>query len=161
MSSTDVGADGMAVAVGRIPSGVGILTARHHTESTGMLASWFQQAAFEPLMVSVAVKSGRPIGEMIENSAGFVINVVGKDDGGLMKHFGKGFAPGEKAFDGLAVEEGECGISLRDALSVVECTLSACVEAGDHTLFVGKVVAGRGDVSGEPFVHVRKSGRGY
>ncbi|MBC8108463.1 MAG: hypothetical protein H7Z14_17895, partial [Anaerolineae bacterium] len=35
-------------ALGRIPSGVFVLTAAHAGERMAMLASWVQQAAFEP-----------------------------------------------------------------------------------------------------------------
>ena len=49
---------GLAAALGRILSGVSVLTGRG-TQATGMLTSWVQQCAFEPPSVSVAVKQGR------------------------------------------------------------------------------------------------------
>jgi hypothetical protein len=51
--------DDWARALGRIPSGLFILTARFEDQSTGMLASWVQQVSFDPPLVSVAVKKGR------------------------------------------------------------------------------------------------------
>src|SRR5918999_987649 len=42
-------------ALGRVPSGVFILTAAHNGESAAMMASWVQQAAFDPPAVSIAM----------------------------------------------------------------------------------------------------------
>ena len=45
MISTEI-----APVLGRIPSGIFILTIRHADQETGMLASWVMQAGFEPLV---------------------------------------------------------------------------------------------------------------
>ncbi len=50
--STNVASDALAAAVAKIPSGLAVLTATHKGRSTGMLASWVQQASFEPLMLT-------------------------------------------------------------------------------------------------------------
>ena len=42
-------------ALGRLPSGVFIMSARHGGESIAMMVSWVQQAAFDPPALSVAV----------------------------------------------------------------------------------------------------------
>ena len=75
--------------LGRLPSGIYILTVGEGNDSTGMLASWVQQAAFEPPMVSVALKRGRHISERIEAGEPFVLNVVGEGHKSLLKHFAK------------------------------------------------------------------------
>ena len=48
----------LAAAVGRIPSGLFVVTVRNGDRETGLLASWVQQCSFEPFQVSVAVKAG-------------------------------------------------------------------------------------------------------
>ena len=77
-----------ANAVAKIPSGVAVLTAADAGTSTGMLASWMQQAAFEPLMVTVCVKAGRPIETLVAASRSFVLNVLGENPTDMFKHFG-------------------------------------------------------------------------
>ena len=42
----------LAAALGRVPSGLYILTARHGDAETGMLVSWVQQCSFAPPLVS-------------------------------------------------------------------------------------------------------------
>jgi flavin reductase (DIM6/NTAB) family NADH-FMN oxidoreductase RutF len=56
MSDTD---KPWAAALGRIPSGLFILTARRGTLETGMLASWVQQCSFDPPLVMAAIRRGR------------------------------------------------------------------------------------------------------
>ena len=52
--------DPIAAVLGRTPSGIFVLTARAADgRETGMLASWVQQASFEPPMVTVAVNRKR------------------------------------------------------------------------------------------------------
>jgi flavin reductase (DIM6/NTAB) family NADH-FMN oxidoreductase RutF len=72
-------------AIGRIPSGVFILSAAHNDQATAMMASWVQQAAFDPPAVSVAIGKGRPIGEMIRASGKLALSIVPEGDTSLMK----------------------------------------------------------------------------
>ena len=80
--------------LGRVPSGVFILTIGTGARSTGMLTSWVMQAAFEPPMVSVAVKLGRYVCDWLTAGEPFVLNLVGESQKQFLKHFGKGFEPG-------------------------------------------------------------------
>src|SRR5215471_16598058 len=90
-------------ALGKIPSGVGILTAKNGSQETGMLASWFQQVAFNPPMVLVSVNKARPILELITTSKRFTLNLFHTNQKDLFAHFGKGFEKGQDAFTGVTV----------------------------------------------------------
>src|SRR5687768_13076480 len=68
------GLSGLGQALGRVPSGLYILTARHDGKATGMLASWVQQAGFDPPMVTVAVNRDRYVGDWITRSGRFALN---------------------------------------------------------------------------------------
>ena len=87
--------------LGQIPSGIFILSIGTGPRATGMLASWVMQAGFEPPMVSVAVKLGRYVCDWLTEGQPFVFNVVGEGQKDLLRHFAKGFEPGEPAFEGL------------------------------------------------------------
>lgn len=150
-----------AKAVGRIPSGVFILTARSGPRRTGMLASWVQQTSFEPLTISVAVRKGRPIEKLIDESNHFVLNQVGTDATAMFRHFGKGFEPTQDAFSGLSIRETPAGIALADGIGVLSCRVHARHEIGDHWLYIGQVIDGESDESKQPYVHVRKNGLNY
>src|SRR3954463_16491360 len=81
----------LAAAVGRIPSGLFVVTARNGSAETGMLASWVQQCSFEPLQVSVAIRPGRPLVAWLTPGAAFTVNVLERGQTDLLVHFGKGF----------------------------------------------------------------------
>ena len=94
----------LAAALGRVASGVFVLTVRHARAETGMLASWVQQCAFEPPHVSVAIKRTRPIIDWLKPVASFILNVVEREQKNMISHFGHGFPLGEPAFDGIQIE---------------------------------------------------------
>ncbi|GMV98126.1 MAG: flavin reductase [Phycisphaerae bacterium] len=149
-------------SLGLIPSGCFVLTARAGERATGMLASWVQQAGFEPPAVSVAVRSGRPVQQLIEASGRFVLNLVPEERGPMFKHFGKGFAAGEPAFTGLAVREIPEGVVVEACAAYLACRLMNHVDSGDHRIYLGEVVAGgtlRSDP--RPYVHIRADGLKY
>ena len=151
------------MALGRVPSGLYILTASREGRETGMLVSWVQQCAFDPPLVCLALKRGREVLGWLEPGSAFTLNLIGEGQTNFLSHFGKGFGLDQPAFAGLNVErrEGEAPI-LTDALGYLLCRVQASYPAGDHDLFVAGVGGGRllqGE--GKPMVHVRKNGLRY
>lgn len=152
----------IALALGRIPSGIFILTAAHAGEQTGMLASWVMQAGFDPPTLSVAVARKRYLAEWLSQGAAFGLSIVGHNDRALLKHFGRGFEQGQNAFEGLALEHGPSGTPLlADALATLECRPTGHLDTGDHRLFVAEILWGRVQEGVEPLVHLRRNGLGY
>lgn len=149
--------------LGRVPSGIFILTIGTGSRATGMLASWVMQAGFEPPTVSVAVKLGRYVCDWLTAGEPFVLNLVGESQKEFLKHFGKGFAPDEPAFEGLNVTHCARGVPvLSDAIGHMECEPIGHVDSGDHRVFLAKVVRGKmNEKDGKPMVHVRTSGARY
>jgi flavin reductase (DIM6/NTAB) family NADH-FMN oxidoreductase RutF len=149
--------------LGRIPSGLFVLTVGTGPRATGMLSSWVMQAGFEPPMVSVAVKLGRFICDWLSEGQPFVLNLLGQSQTPLMKHFSKGFEPGEPAFEGLDVTHCARGVPiLKDAIGHVECEPVRHVDSGDHRIFLANVVRGKlRDAQVKPRVHIRRTGATY
>ncbi len=149
--------------LGRVPSGLYILTVGSGQRATGMLASWVMQAGFQPPMVSVAIKQGRYVGDWITSGQPFVLNVLGEKQTALMKHFAGGFEPDQPAFEGLAIKHCPRGVPiLSDALGHLECEPVSHIDSGDHRIFLANVVRGKLlDEAAKPLVHVRKSGSTY
>jgi flavin reductase (DIM6/NTAB) family NADH-FMN oxidoreductase RutF len=154
--------DALAAALGRIPSGLFILTVRHGDRETGMLASWVQQCSFDPPRLTVAVRKGRYVLDWLTDGAAFVLNVVPEHGKALIAHFGKGFGPGEAAFDGLELGRTADGTPvLPTAHAYLACRVRERFDVGDHVLVVGGVEAGAVLNPGSPAVHVRKNGLRY
>jgi flavin reductase (DIM6/NTAB) family NADH-FMN oxidoreductase RutF len=152
----------LAGALGRVPSGLFIVTARNGSAETGMLASWVQQCSFDPPQISLALKRGRYVGDWLTPGATFTVNVLEANQSEMIAHFGKGFSLGQPAFEGLEIERpGGTPPVLAEALAYLECRVTGRCSAGDHELIVGEVVNGRVLNEGQPMVHVRKSGMHY
>lgn len=149
-------------ALGRIPSGVFILTAGTGDRATGMLASWVMQAGFEPPTISVAVKLGRYVGDWLTSGEPFVLNILGESQSQLMKHFAHGFEPNAPAFEGVEVRPCGRGVPvLASAIGHLECEPTSHVDSEDHRIFLARVVRGAFSGDGTPMVHIRKSGARY
>jgi len=148
-------------AVGRILSGCSVLTAEHDGRSNGILVSWVQQAAFEPLSVTVCLKHRRPVVEIIDASQKFLLNVIGEESADLLKHFAKGFSSEEDAFAGLGVRDTGFGPLVESCIAHIGCNVVNKVTVGDHYLYVGEVAAGGYVENARPFVHVRRDGLSY
>lgn len=151
-----------ASAVGKITSGLFIVTACAGNRKEGFLGSWIQQASFSPLMLSLAMRPGRPCYDLIRETGRLCVNVVGQKNGGMMKPF---WSPVEGAdpFAGLEWSLSERGnVVLGSALAVLECELRSSHAPGDHELLFVEVVDGKVlQAEDKPLAHVRKSGAGY
>jgi flavin reductase (DIM6/NTAB) family NADH-FMN oxidoreductase RutF len=151
--------EAIGAAIGRIPSGVFVVTARRGTTNIGMMGSWIAQAGFEPPTVSVAIHPEREIYQAIKESGAFCINVLSNENMDLMRAFSK-YSP--EQFEGLDIEETPCGVVLKSAIAVVQCKLKGVCDISEHHIFIGEVVDGAYlDHEQSPMIHLRKSGFNY
>lgn len=149
-------------ALGKIPSGVGVLTAKSGDLESAMLASWFQQVAFEPPTIAVAVNKSRPILELIGSSKSFTLSLFHTNQKDLFAHFAKGFEPGQDPFQGVRVTRDSIGGAiLADGMSYLACEIAGELDAGDHKVLLGRVVKGGILNDGHSMVHTRKNGFHY
>lgn len=153
--------ESIGVAIGKIASGCFVLTTRHRNVSHGLLVSWVQQASFQPPMITVCIKQGRPAVDLVRGSGRFVLNVIGSDPAPLFKHFAKGFAAEEDSFAGISVEDSEFGPVITSCVAHLGCTLRQWIEAGDHDIAVAEVITGAVRTADRPYSHVRKNGFSY
>ena len=154
-----------AGAVGHIPSGLFIVAVTDSTNGhiDGYLASWVQQVSFDPLIVALAIKPGRPAYDLIKSGKTFGINVVGDHDKSYLKHFWKGYDPANNPFKELPYEVGQNGgVLLKQAKSTIECQLLETTKPGDHEVIFAKVISSYLHAEeSKPLTHVRKSGADY
>ena len=156
----------LAPVLGRVPSGVFILVAGDgNGRTTGLLASWIQQASFEPPQVTIAVNKSRYLIDWLTPGAPVSINQIPKGDTTLFRQFSKGFEPDADAFSGMDLMEGSTGLPLlKSSMASMEGVISGRMDAGDHVIFLvtlTNAVAHRDVSEFDPFVHVRKNGLGY
>lgn len=134
-----VDADAFRGALRRFASGVTVVTVAQNGESHGMTASSFASVSLDPPLILVCLDKASRTRALILEKGSFAVNILGDDQEEVSRSFSR---TGTKPFDRLPHRTGEKGDPvLTDAIASIECTLDQMVEAGDHDIFVGEVVA--------------------
>ena len=146
-------------ALGRIASGLFVVTAKCEDKEDAVLASWVNQCAFDPPAVTIALATLRQARLLVEGAGAFIVNVLPKDDMALLKYFSR---PPEDIFKGVMTRKGLEDIRiLIGAVAYLECEVVQSMQVGDHVLYVGEIVGGKTLKGGDPYIHVRDNGFNY
>lgn len=118
-----------------------------------------------PLSASTRQVPVRGVAKMQVNGNAFNLNILKEGaDGPVVKALLKPFGPGEDRFGAVEHHRSETSgcVVLDAAASVLECTVSSRMDAGDHYIVYGTVQAGKVvDPKAVSAVHHRKSGDSY
>ncbi len=126
-------------AMSRLAAGVSIVTSLGPDgEPRGLTATAVCSVSLAPPLVLASLSNDSATGAAVAATGAFVLNFLGRGEEELARRFAD--ATIEK-FVGIEWEHGSTGCpTIPEALAVCECTLERAVPAGDHTLFVGRVV---------------------
>jgi len=121
--------------------GIYLISIRIDEADNAMIASWVAQCSHEPPLVSVAIRNNRLSCAQISHAGGFSIGVLPRQDLELIKQFK--IPDWHRKFDGLTCRRSPQGALFpEDVIGYLDCTLENTLATGDHTLFIGRVVAG-------------------
>ena len=154
----------LALALGRLPCGLFIVSAQGSAGPVGFLGSLLTQVGFEPPTLCVAVGKERPHLVAIRDSGRFAVSVIDAESTSLLTPF---FRPpadsdGTTPFDELATATTSHGSTvLSDALAWIDCRVIAEQETGDHVVVFGVAEEGTLLRAGDPKVHLRRNGLSY
>ena len=155
-----------AAAVGHIPSGLFIVCAPDTERKgtwDGFLASWVQQVSFDPLLISICIKEGRPCAEQILKGGRFSINILGDTHKNILKHFWSGYDPEKNPFEQIEHKTGEEGeLFLQDSRSTLVCQKTSSSQPGDHHVVIAEVLKSIiNEKDSTSIAHTRPSGLNY
>jgi flavin reductase (DIM6/NTAB) family NADH-FMN oxidoreductase RutF len=154
--------DVVGKALGKVVSGLYVVTYKNGENIGGFTASFMVQVAFDPPLIAMSVKKGRESYEMITGAGAFAVNIMTKETMKLVGFFAKPRPEGENGLGDINHEEKSLGIPvLTDSLAYLECKVYSTTEAGDHVIILGEVVNGEMLREGEPATHIRKNGFNY
>jgi len=152
----------LARALGRIPSGVYVVSAQRSGAPIGFIGSLVQQVAFEPPTVVLAVGRDREQLADLRTTGRFALSIVGEGDQALMGPFLKRLPDGASPFDGLELERTRTGLTvLVRALAWLDCRIAGERPTGDHVVIFGEVEEARLAREGDPRTHLRRNGLTY
>ncbi|MFD3700865.1 flavin reductase family protein [Streptomyces sp. NPDC058646] len=114
-----------------------------------MTANAFSSVSLAPPTILCSIAHSAVMHKALSSSRSFGISILGADQEELARHFAdKKRVLGHGQFDGVDWQPGEHTRAplLSGALAWLECERTAAHDSGDHTLFIGTVLAGgRGD----------------
>ncbi len=131
--------DYFAEAFDCIAYGSAIVTAKAGCRSSSLHTTWIQRAGEDPPMVSVAVKKGQPIVDVIDSAGLFGINIIGEQMEAAIENISKCRAQGENALAGLWTCDWGGAIRIGDCIAYLSATVYGKYDAGDHWIYVGEV----------------------
>jgi flavin reductase (DIM6/NTAB) family NADH-FMN oxidoreductase RutF len=128
--------------LGRFASGVTVVTTRDAAGADhGMTVSAFCSLSLEPPLVLMCVERHASMHDMLLTASDFVVNILAEGQELVARRFAEHT---EDRFDGIGYARGVTGSAiLTDVLAYIECAMTDRHAGGDHTIFVGEVVAGQ------------------
>jgi flavin reductase (DIM6/NTAB) family NADH-FMN oxidoreductase RutF len=142
-------------AFSRFATGVTVVTFRlEDGRRLGITANSFASVSLDPPLVSWNYRRDSPHLDAVVGCKHFLVHVLGAGQVDLSQRMSH---PAEDKFAGLSLEDGLGGTPrIPGSLATFECELWRTVEAGDHVIFLGKVVRYE-HTEGEPLVFVNGS----
>ena len=139
--------------LGHFATGVTVVTTCDgDARPTGFTASAFTSVSLDPPLVLVCVDhKSQTYPQLLERGL-FAINILTSNQQSVSRKFA---STRLDKFDGVPFRVSPLGLPLIDgALAHIECTTIHTYQAGDHTIFVGRVEQAHVD-PGEPLLYYR------
>lgn len=138
---------------GHFATGVVVITAQDAEGiPAGMTANSFASASLSPPLMSVNVDHSADMHAVMTQADRFAINILGSGQEAISRRFAGTLSRG---FEGIGYRLDEKDFILLDGvLATIACESHAAFEAGDHTVFIGRIVGG-GVAPGRPLLYYR------
>ena len=129
-------------ACGRFATGVTVATVLDSQGVPhGLTVSSFTSVSLSPPLVSICLGHAVSLIDTFRASNVFGINILADYQRDLSERFSR---KGHDRFQGVAWTPGETGVPLIDgALAAIECRVEQRIPAGDHDIFVARMLASR------------------
>jgi flavin reductase (DIM6/NTAB) family NADH-FMN oxidoreductase RutF len=157
--------DPIVEALESMPYGLYIIGSHGSDNINGMMADWVMQVSFNPRLVAVSLERNSTTLRNLRETGYFTVNMLAADQRALAVKFcqprqaSKIAGRSEQAsaviydkFDGVPYRMGDltdCPV-LDEGLAYLQCQVHELVDAGDHTLALGRVLDGGVLREGEP-----------
>jgi flavin reductase (DIM6/NTAB) family NADH-FMN oxidoreductase RutF len=139
--------------LGRFASGVTVVTATDAAGvDHGMTVSAFCSLSLEPPLVLACVDHAASMHPVLSAASHFAVSILGSGQEAIARRFAESL---RDRFTGIGFTRGITGAALiNDALAHLECEMHDRHEGGDHTIFIGEVVAGEASTD-RPLLYYR------
>jgi flavin reductase (DIM6/NTAB) family NADH-FMN oxidoreductase RutF len=126
----------------------------------GMTVSAFASQSLDPLLILVSVERSTEMHKLLMASRAFAINILGERGEGTARFFADNARLKGQEFVEGAYHLGVSGAPLlNEAIAYLEATVDSTLEAGDHSVIVGRVTALEVRHDAEPLIYYRSGYR--
>ena len=138
-------------ALGCFATGVAVVTARDAAAGdVGITVSALASLSLEPPLLLICIDRRAVMHGMLHTARHFAVSVLAADQERLARRFA---GPQRERFTDVAVQRGMTGAALiTGAHAHVECERVEAHAGGDHTIFIGRVIAAHIE-SAAPLLH--------
>jgi len=139
-------------------SGVVIITAAHGNQQHGMTVSSFTSVSLDPPLIIISLQDSTRTRELVYHAQAFGVTILADTQQSISDLFAGRGPEVEDRMAGIETETLVTGAPLiKGGLAAFDCRVKQSIDVGPNTLFVGEVVAIRGNGAGQPLVyHDRK-----
>ena len=124
--------------IGKMPTGIYILTVSHKAEHNGMIISWVSPISYQPPMIMVAIHPNRYSHHLVKESGHFALHILAQGQSDIIDNFKQ--SDPEAKFKSIRWYEGKTGCPvLSDCAAYMECEVTESITPGNHTLFLGEI----------------------
>lgn len=138
----------------RFATGVAVVAARHGPLLAGMTANAIASISINPPLMMASIGQKSETHAAILGSHSFAISVLSAGQRSLAECFAQPTTAGKlQRFCEAPWHEAETGSPILDgAIAYFDCRLVAHHPGGDHTIFIGEIVAAGFDEGAEPLI---------
>lgn len=125
-------------------TGVTIVTTTLNGVRHGMTVNSFTSISLDPPLVMVSLEHGARTHAMVEQTGFFGVTILGEGQQAISERFAGRYSELEDRFANLEVFTLETGAPfVAGGLAFIDSQVSSRVDAGTHTLYIGRVIATR------------------
>lgn len=137
-------------ALRRLEYGVYVVSMGKGEEGNAFTGSWLTQVSSEPPMIAIAVHNKHQSARLLKDAPSYVINLLPDNGVAVAKSY---YGPAESGYEKLKAKDvkpspGTGTPVLAGASGWLDCKIVNRIPVGNHTLFVGEVVAASSSGSG-------------
>jgi flavin reductase (DIM6/NTAB) family NADH-FMN oxidoreductase RutF len=139
--------------LGHFASGVTVITTQYQQQLHGTTVSSFCSLSLNPPLVLVCLDLKATIHDLIIASEVFGVNILTEHSEAASRHFARHTS---EKFSEIRHNPGQLGVPLlEDALATLECRVVERHPGGDHSIFIGQVVAMHAQSYAQPLLYFR------
>ncbi len=139
--------------IGQFATGVTVITTSVDGWLHGMTANAITSVSLDPLLLLVCVDKEAHTHDHLSRAGAFAVSILAEDQQDLSQTFATSNKPEEGRLQGVRYRIGENGAPIIDGcLASIQCEVTERTDAGDHTVFFGRVLHAKSERDTPPLL---------